>query len=632
MEKDQANGPSPTSVAQPFIWPDEINDKSLFLGESQAETPKSKEISDESNDTESTNEPEIPTIKRASILPLKSSFPSHFFSKTDKVETTSEHNNVLVQNILHREWDKVKQRLISHEYEATMPVSLLCFSGGSARALHVACALRPLPPAHVIGDILKAFPDAAKTPDDEWGLLPLHFACSLFSRESSMRKYTKPNVVIEIEKMEHLESDQFPLKELSSIYSSPDRTFFTAGDDLESFIHSPLSQISSKSPGAALDDAQTPPRKSQTVVSDQQDVNPQELETTEHQDKKQPTKSPPMDIPELDDDEPRLARNPIEPFNVTKETPVTDDIACLDEPSPSKEDLKGQSDEPTLTPAEPEKENSPSKDASVEEDENHLAIIQHLLRVYPEGARIQERFSRMLPIHMAASTSITMDGKVQLSSPKVIQALLQAWPETALEKDVWDESPLEISWRGQKWHCPKCRQEGIFQNERCSHMDGVRLNKYMEITKANEKIEYCASDISSDDELEEDRLLSLDKFPSSPLTLPNTNETASETELATTTDNDDDDEEEEEEMDELLTPPFTMLDDLTSNVVDNPVIHLDTRPGHALWIQVSAWKLGYGRRKRNKTRKLPNPFYELFIQEEDATWCVLLLSRFSTRK
>jgi len=68
--------------------------------------------------------------------------------------------------LIEQNWFAVMQYLITHDFGHTSPLTIL----------HVACTI-PTIPIHVIHAIIKAYPDACLT-EDEDGSLPIHVACS----------------------------------------------------------------------------------------------------------------------------------------------------------------------------------------------------------------------------------------------------------------------------------------------------------------------------------------------------------------------------------------------------------------------------------------------------------------------
>ena len=80
-------------------------------------------------------------------------------------------------------WEQALERLscVSTRREAIEEIHLPCFQSGTCQglALHLACAMRPLPPTTLIEQLIQAFPAAVTLPMKQWGLLPLHLICDM---------------------------------------------------------------------------------------------------------------------------------------------------------------------------------------------------------------------------------------------------------------------------------------------------------------------------------------------------------------------------------------------------------------------------------------------------------------------
>jgi hypothetical protein len=78
-------------------------------------------------------------------------------------------------------WEWAKERLRTHPQEAREEVYLPEFSDTPSRGmpLHLACAMRPLPPSDLIRRLVDANPDACGHRQDSFGLLPLHLLADL---------------------------------------------------------------------------------------------------------------------------------------------------------------------------------------------------------------------------------------------------------------------------------------------------------------------------------------------------------------------------------------------------------------------------------------------------------------------
>jgi hypothetical protein len=79
--------------------------------------------------------------------------------------------------------------------------------------------------------------------------------------------------------------------------------------------------------------------------------------------------------------------------------------------------------------------------------ENQSKVIELLVRAYPEALRIRERFNRMLPIHIVASTSAACASQLTMGECQILDLLIDQWPESVREQDDHGETPVEIAMR-----------------------------------------------------------------------------------------------------------------------------------------------------------------------------------------
>eukprot|EP00977_Amphora_coffeiformis_P008020 scaffold1803_cov92-Amphora_coffeaeformis.AAC.43 len=90
-------------------------------------------------------------------------------------EVDYEHRTVLFRMILKKDWKQAAARALAYPEEAATWIVTKGFNGNLRfLPLHKACVLSP--PGEEFGDILKAFPGAAESADQD-GWLPLHCAC-----------------------------------------------------------------------------------------------------------------------------------------------------------------------------------------------------------------------------------------------------------------------------------------------------------------------------------------------------------------------------------------------------------------------------------------------------------------------
>lgn len=91
-----------------------------------------------------------------------------------------------------RQWDSARRHLQLHPKEAQLKIKLPTVSttvannddlqrieDHSALPLHLACAIRPLPPTALLQDLINAYPEACRHIHESSGLLPIHMAANL---------------------------------------------------------------------------------------------------------------------------------------------------------------------------------------------------------------------------------------------------------------------------------------------------------------------------------------------------------------------------------------------------------------------------------------------------------------------
>jgi len=224
--------------------------------------------------------------------------------------------------ILQRKWSEARQRLASeaheHEIYESVPMSYTSQDTSRALPLHLACALRPLPPASFVRFLIKLHREAARVPEDTWGLLPMHFAVNMACNELDL-------------------SEEFDL-----IDWDEETTFEgTASEALER---------------AAF---------------------------------------------------------------------------------------------------------------------NQRCIITSLVRAYPEALARKERFSGMLPLHIAATTESSHCNSPTSNAISILEMLIQKCPASVDVMDDWGETPRDIAWRNATFNCLRCRVSGRYiasDHGRCPHV------------------------------------------------------------------------------------------------------------------------------------------------------------------
>ena len=139
--------------------------------------------------------------KMDEILPIKLEKGKKKASTCEKQFNNSDYSN-LSNFILERNWKVATKSIMDHPHEISKEVTLRCFPGGNCKGLplHLACAMRPLPPTSFIALLINEFPGATSRREIQWGMLPLHFACMHIKEEQK--------IVIESEKRSLIEQDK----------------------------------------------------------------------------------------------------------------------------------------------------------------------------------------------------------------------------------------------------------------------------------------------------------------------------------------------------------------------------------------------------------------------------------------
>ena len=96
-------------------------------------------------------------------------------------QSSEKNSTVLSECLLNRNYDTMTARLEMYPQEASQEIILSEDDAAVSKGLplHLACAMRPLPPLSIFEVLLEANPKAASQPETKWGLLPLHFAVNL---------------------------------------------------------------------------------------------------------------------------------------------------------------------------------------------------------------------------------------------------------------------------------------------------------------------------------------------------------------------------------------------------------------------------------------------------------------------
>ena len=96
-------------------------------------------------------------------------------------QNSVKNSTVLSECLWDRNYDTMAARLEMYPQEASQEINLSEDDAVVSKGLplHLACAMRPLPPLSVFELLLEANPKAASQPETKWGMLPLHFAVNL---------------------------------------------------------------------------------------------------------------------------------------------------------------------------------------------------------------------------------------------------------------------------------------------------------------------------------------------------------------------------------------------------------------------------------------------------------------------
>lgn len=224
--------------------------------------------------------------------------------------------------ILQRNWAGARQRLASesheHEIYERIPIPFTSQDTSHALPLHLACAVRPLPPVSFVRFLIKLHPDAARVQEKAWGLLPIHFAANMAREEQNLHDASN-----------HIDLD--------------DEATFAGG----------------------------------------------------------------------------------------------------------------------------------APDARERAAFNQRCIVSCLVDAYPGSLHTKEKFSGMLPIHVAASTATSRYSSLTSNAISILEILIQKCPASVEVLDDWSETPRDIAWRNATFNCLRCRVRGryiVSVHGRCPHV------------------------------------------------------------------------------------------------------------------------------------------------------------------
>jgi hypothetical protein len=163
---------------------EDISSLSVTSGEQVLPGPKRKPPRDTLSKYHSRQQPANPekTVLENETRPSLNRYDASF--KREKQDANS-----LVDLLWKGKWQDVLERLKEHPDEAMQEIQLPDFSmenGGAsfifinALPLHLACAMRPLPPTNMLQALIEAHPEACKqSTGSPLGLLPMHLAADL---------------------------------------------------------------------------------------------------------------------------------------------------------------------------------------------------------------------------------------------------------------------------------------------------------------------------------------------------------------------------------------------------------------------------------------------------------------------
>jgi len=316
-----------------------------------------------------------------------------------KAESKAKTGSTLCDLIWERDWDAVQTRLATSEGHRELQSynKLPCFSnGGKGMPIHLACVMRPLPPAYIVETLLTFYPESAHQKTSMWSLLPLHLAVDLRQTtiSSSSDDETKKN-----RKKKNIQSTKagatakvtFPRTELttkpaakSADDSAPIHTCASPGHACASPIHTCASSHSSQ------------------------------------------TSSVSSSFPDLSLTHSYSSSSPQSLKAVTRAT-------ADDEDNGTHNGTHYRGDF-----------------GMIWELNDHCKVVQLLVEAYPGALEIPEEFHGMLPLHIAASSTPTVNGKVPPHAAFIMQRLLTLAPFTLQSKDSEGDTPFVLAQRANQ--------------------------------------------------------------------------------------------------------------------------------------------------------------------------------------
>jgi hypothetical protein len=104
---------------------------------------------------------------------------------------------------------------------------------------------------------------------------------------------------------------------------------------------------------------------------------------------------------------------------------------------------------------------------------NQRQIITYLVDACPESLLSKERFSGMLPIHVACSTAFSQYESLASNAAQTLEMLARRCPGSIAVQDDRGETPRDVAWRNATFNCRRCMGRGRYiasVHGRCPHV------------------------------------------------------------------------------------------------------------------------------------------------------------------
>ena len=310
-----------------------------------------------------------------------------------------------------RQWDVVQERLTLMEGnsnkckdELKRSTKLPCFSnGGKGLPLHLACAMRPLPPASIVEALLSHYPEATKQKASMWGLLPLHLAVDLrgasTTAESSSPTAEQKTRDSSLHNLKAKRHDKESKVTAATNRWEGSRHLYTKHSVVES-VESGAPTFTSTS---ANSESSANSSTASSVLSPNDDSN--------------------------------------NSCSSAKEV-MTSATTCDDEDFSVNSNNDSDTDQ--------EEVDQDDVDSSIVDANDHCKIVHLLLDAFPGALHIPEEFHDMLPLHIAASSTPAMNGKVPAYAAFIMLRLLESAPDTLQSRDGEGDTPLMLAQRANQ--------------------------------------------------------------------------------------------------------------------------------------------------------------------------------------